>query len=351
MSAPIFNPPPGWPRPPQGWRPGPGWTPDPSWPPAPAGWSFWIDPATGSAAPPVAVAGPRRRRSLPLVLGLVGGGLVLILVVAGAFFGVSALLRPPPATGIYAGTDDITTVEQAVAYYDEQKALVEEFMRDEPFGYSTAGLAEEFADLDAELADELAGDASVSMIIVLAGTYTAQLQVMQDDLADWRTEFAAKPENEGNATGTEAEAVLDRVSGGVSAISTTEADPCDADGEDVLACVKGGSVVYVPSALAGLSDAELVARTGVTWELVMTHEFAHVIQNRFEDRLLEDPTFVALFPPVHPDLAILTYNLEHSADCMAALHLEGYVNVYPGECTPEQTAFAATMWDGSFYTG
>lgn len=44
MSAgsPVFNPPPGWPKPPTGWIPPAGWTPDPSWPDPPAGWQLWV---------------------------------------------------------------------------------------------------------------------------------------------------------------------------------------------------------------------------------------------------------------------------------------------------------------------
>lgn len=40
--GPIFNPPPGWPKPPEGWVPPRGWTPDPAWPPPPPGWQLWI---------------------------------------------------------------------------------------------------------------------------------------------------------------------------------------------------------------------------------------------------------------------------------------------------------------------
>lgn len=40
MSAPRWNPPPGWPVPPPGWAPPPGWQPDPSWPAPPADWQW-----------------------------------------------------------------------------------------------------------------------------------------------------------------------------------------------------------------------------------------------------------------------------------------------------------------------
>lgn len=41
--GPIFNPPPGWPKPPAGWVPPRGWTPDPAWPPPPPGWELWVN--------------------------------------------------------------------------------------------------------------------------------------------------------------------------------------------------------------------------------------------------------------------------------------------------------------------
>lgn len=49
--GPIFNPPPGWPKPPTGWVPPKGWTPDPAWPPPPPGWQLWlgVDSAESSA--------------------------------------------------------------------------------------------------------------------------------------------------------------------------------------------------------------------------------------------------------------------------------------------------------------
>jgi len=47
--GPVFNPPPGWPKPPVGWIPPKGWKPDPAWPPPPPGWQLWINPATPSS--------------------------------------------------------------------------------------------------------------------------------------------------------------------------------------------------------------------------------------------------------------------------------------------------------------
>ena len=54
---PIFNPPPGWPKPPAGWVPPKGWTPDPAWPPPPPGWQLWlgVDSAESSGDSPAMV--------------------------------------------------------------------------------------------------------------------------------------------------------------------------------------------------------------------------------------------------------------------------------------------------------
>jgi hypothetical protein len=44
---PVFNPPPGWPKPPDGWVPPKGWSPDPSWPDPPEGWQLWLASGSG----------------------------------------------------------------------------------------------------------------------------------------------------------------------------------------------------------------------------------------------------------------------------------------------------------------
>ena len=61
--GPIFNPPPGWPKPPAGWVPPRGWTPDPAWPPPPPGWQLWlgVDSAESSGDSP----GKADARSVP----------------------------------------------------------------------------------------------------------------------------------------------------------------------------------------------------------------------------------------------------------------------------------------------
>jgi len=58
--SPVFNPPPGWPKPPNGWVPPKGWSPDPAWPDPPEGWQLWL-PADSSA--------DETQRSVPAAAG------------------------------------------------------------------------------------------------------------------------------------------------------------------------------------------------------------------------------------------------------------------------------------------
>jgi hypothetical protein len=57
--GPVFNPPPGWPKPPEGWVPPKGWTPDPAWPTPPRGWQLWINETRESNDPIAAGLGER----------------------------------------------------------------------------------------------------------------------------------------------------------------------------------------------------------------------------------------------------------------------------------------------------
>ncbi|NDJ90930.1 hypothetical protein [Mycolicibacter kumamotonensis] len=101
-----FNPPPGWPVAP-GWLPPPDWQPDPSWPAAPAGWVFWVDeeagePATAGSAGkhPTQPGSPSApvSRNLPLILGIVG--VVVLIVLAG---GVATFLPGRGNTASHSG--------------------------------------------------------------------------------------------------------------------------------------------------------------------------------------------------------------------------------------------------------
>ncbi|PVW04808.1 DUF4041 domain-containing protein [Microbacterium sp. Gd 4-13] len=51
--GPVFNPPPGWPKPPAAWLPPAGWAPDPAWPEPPEGWVLWITEGASDAEPQV----------------------------------------------------------------------------------------------------------------------------------------------------------------------------------------------------------------------------------------------------------------------------------------------------------
>lgn len=345
MTEPIFATPPGWPQPPAGWRPPAGWQPDPSWPPAPAGWVFWVDPVTGApaqapapaAATPGAPPAKRRGKTLAIVLSVIGGLLVLLIAAPFIVLGIAKAANP----------DAITSVDDAVAAYEEQSATIRQYVIEHPWGYAEAGFTDEL--LDDELAAELASSSpDIDEIVYLAHTVEATRLSWEPLVAAWEIEYAAKPENSGNTSGTDAEAALDAISGGVSEL-IPEPGPCgDAT---VAACVFGGTTVYVNPELAQLTDAELLARSPRDWEGLMMHEYAHVIQNKYLFRLTEHPDYVRLFEIAQPEGTplVLRYALEHSADCMAAVRIPGYVNGYPGDCTPEQLAFAETIWDGSFH--
>jgi Domain of unknown function (DUF4041)/Meiotically up-regulated gene 113 len=80
--GPIFNPPPGWPKPPAGWVPPKGWTPDPAWPPPPPGWQLWlgVDSAESSAdSPGTADARSAQSTEAATALGMPADSRVVLL--------------------------------------------------------------------------------------------------------------------------------------------------------------------------------------------------------------------------------------------------------------------------------
>ena len=71
--GPVFNPPPGWPKPPEGWTPPRGWTPDPAWPEPPPGWRLWLDPGSPEAGAGDARPSQAERPPAAEVTGGAGG--------------------------------------------------------------------------------------------------------------------------------------------------------------------------------------------------------------------------------------------------------------------------------------
>ena len=334
MRQPEFNPPPGWPAPPPGWRPDPGWQPDPSWPPAPEGWPFWVVPAKKPMSQWVF--------SITALAGALA--IILVLVAVWAANQNRPVALPNPAIPVF------TTLDESLAYYENEKSAARTFVDDNPFGYDFERVDALIADLDPKVAAE-AADTAPDLAAIAGWGYGIHslIGVFEQAVDRWQTTYAPHPELQTNASGTAAEEALDAVSGGVSDIVFD--DYCG-DPDAALACVSGGTLVHVPVELENLSDAELNLEYGDFWMSVMAHEYGHVVQNKYINRLLADPDYQRLFVDIEqpPDADEFDVDIEYSADCMGAAIVPDYVLAYLEECTPEQLAFAATIWDGSFYT-
>jgi len=335
MPEPQFNPPPGWPPPPPGWRPYYGWQPDPSWPPAPEGWPFWVVPPKKPTSPWM------------FWVPAVAGALAIVLV--GVFVWSAnqnrPVARPNPDIPVF------STLEESLAYYEGEKAAALTFVDEYPFGYDFERVESLIADLDPKVAAE-AADTAPDLAAIAGWGYGIHglIEVFAQSVDRWETDFSPKPELLTNASGTEAEAALDTVSGGVADILFD--DSCGS-ADEALACVWGGTVVHVPLELRNLSDAELTANYGDFWVSVMVHEYGHVVQNKYIYRLIADADYQRLFVDIEQPADADEYDvpIEYSADCMGVVLIPDYVPGYLETCTSEQLAFAATIWDGSFYEG
>lgn len=240
------------------------------------------------------------------------------------------------------------TIDEARAYYDDEKQFIRDFVDENLFGYDYTFVEDYIADLDVIVADE-AGDLFPDPVVIARAGY--ELASTRDGFVGlvehWEEEYAVKPELLVNASGTVAEAALDAASAGVADIAFD--DFCGTT-DEALACVSTGTIVHVPAELESYDDERMRAEFGDHWTSIMWHEFAHVIQNKFWFRLNEDADYQRLFvdPIAPPDTDDVDYPVEHSADCMAAAVLDDYIMGYPGTCTDEKLEFARSIWDGSF---
>lgn len=160
--------------------------------------------------------------------------------------------------------------------------------------------------------------------------------------ADPAGEFSVKTQNLGNSSGTEVEAAVDAITGGISALAISD-DVCGDD--DVIACVyEGRSTIYVPPRYARMSDAELRREVGTSWDDVIRHEFMHVLQGKLGRAHSSSEELRALFgePPAGAERypGEVDWPVEREADCMAEARYPGYVHQYPGRCSEAQLAFA-----------
>jgi hypothetical protein len=279
----------------------------------------------------------------------VAAGVTAIVVIVGLVLGF--WVRDLVVTAIGPDVPTFTTVEEAVTYYEDERAAARAFVTDTPFGYDFERVELLITDLDLEVATEAArADPDLRAIAGWGYDIHSLIADFTEDVAQWELTYAPRPELLTNASGTVAEGALDTISGGVADVVFD--DYCG-DPEEALACVAGGTLVHVPTEHEHLTDAELTAQYGDFWMSVMAHEYGHVVQNKYENRLLADPDYQRLFIDIEqpPDADEFNVDIEYSADCMGAVLLPEYVLAYIDQCSPEQLAFAATIWDGSFYQG
>jgi hypothetical protein len=293
---------------------------------------------------------PAKKPTSPRVFAAIG--IAAVLATLGIALGVWwSIQTPSPVAQPNADIPVFTTLEDSLAYYEGEKTAARAFVEEHPFGYDFERVESVITNLDPKVQAE-AEDAAPDLEAIAGWGYDIRTLIggFEQAVDRWETTYTANPDLTTNASGTEAEAALDEVSGGVSDIVF---DDFCGDPESALACVSGGTLVHVPLQLENLSNAELTAEYGDFWMSVMGHEFGHVIQNKYINRLLADPDYQRLFVDIEqpPDADDFDVDLEYSADCMGAALIPDYVLAYLPECTPEQLAFAATIWDGSFYEG
>lgn len=277
----------------------------------------------------------RARRALVVVL------IAAVLSVAAVASGTRWVGEPP------------TRARQAAprvsfAGYDAAHRALEGELAANRFGYDREYVLAEVAKLDAAADRERArATPDARMTADLTGGLRSGLDLLRSQVSQWRRTYGATDENRVNASGTDAEAALIAVSGGAAQFSIDDA--CAASGSErgAIACVTVGATVHVPAAEAGRSNADLLRAQHQTWTMVMTHEYAHVVQNRYRDALQRSPDFDRLFGHLQPPSWYAgPYELEASAECMATTRMPGYVRSYPVVCTPEQLAMAQRIWNG-----
>lgn len=279
----------------------------------------------------------------------IAGALLLVVVVG--WIGMRSVtsdrgieVPPDAAVPVFSSMDD------AVAYYEEERAALLVFATGAfgpgPGNPATAMIVR----LDEAVADERRDLFPDPTLISRAAFLLEAMRIDgQRELSQPELHYAATPERMVNLSGTDAEAALDRVSGGSADLVIDPWD--DPVCPEALACVAGDSAVHITESQSLLSDAQFERIQATTWESVMLHEFAHIVQRRWWAELAGSPDFRRLFVDIHVPTefdATLDYPIEHSADCMALAVDTDYSLSYPGECTAAQIAFARSVWDGSF---
>lgn len=195
---------------------------------------------------------------------------------------------------------------------------------------------------------------AVLLLLRLSGP-NSPLQPQADSplrFADASGEFAVMSENLQNTSGTDAEAALDEISGGIAEYASFDGVCSD---DTAIACVfLGRSTVYVEAEFAQMSDSELARETGQRWDDVMQHEFMHVLQGKIGRGQGGDDELRAMFDEIPTDdeyYADADWPVELEAECMAEVRYPGYRRGYPGSCDAAQLEFARRTLDTATTSG
>jgi len=312
-----FNSPPNWPTPPAGWAPDAGWQPDPSWGPVPDGWSLWVD-VPGEPAPATA-----RKSRVGLVIGIVAGAAVLALVVAGGVAAVSFLTTPPDTVTVE-GFESPRSVEEAKDNLQKTYDEAVEFL-DSHHGIMRSVV---LPDLNDALEDGKE-QTSIDLVELRTITIMSTQERMTTSAEEWEEIWEGEPAFTDNRSGTDLEDVLDDYTGGTVDFAI------DSVCGTATACVRdrAQNLVHLNDLYVGNP-----AYAHIDYADVLLHEFAHVVQFKYELELDESPDFARLF----------NSDVEFHADCMSLSLKPDFATAYGSVCTPEHLAAAKDAWDGVF---
>lgn len=163
------------------------------------------------------------------------------------------------------------------------------------------------------------------------------LQAEQDKAAqelkaaeDLAAEALKNQQNVG--VGTAAKAALVALAGETVSMTIVEA-PCGSTDPKVAACVNSTEPTNVQVSSAQLDKDQ------TTWNMIMAHEYSHVIQFRDYAKFTASPAYSSLF----------NSDPEWYSDCMAMAKIGAtYTSGYGYQCSPEQLAVATKAWSGDF---
>jgi len=351
MSDYTFNAPPNWPKPPVGWKPPTGWQPDPSWGAVPEGWQLWLPTAAASPAvpqqpvyqapqytpQPAPVASqqpvynqqpqfgapqqfqpaPRKKSRAGIIVAAIAT-VVIGALIAGGFYLFNVVLVVPDFDGEQT-YESASTVEEAKVILQNEYDKVSAYIDNAPGGIYYDILHDS---IDDTLASGLA-ETTISGVEMYTDTLGYTVESIDEDVANWEAVWVDKELNPENETGSIQEEILDRISGGFVDVSIDS--HCEA-----TACVDRDDPTRVHVITDALDSPTLI------WEDVMRHEYAHVIQFKYLDKLEYGSDYETLFgsdPELH-------------ADCMSIAVKPDFITPYGSVCTPEMVESAGNVWEG-----